>query len=312
MSKFKIWFEATRPKIFIASIVPVIIGNAAAYFHVNNTYLDDILEVSPTLGSIINQEYSLFIGIITLICAMGIQLTSNFFNDIYDFYKGADTKERKGPKRLVAEGIIPVQTMMKVTLGLVVFTFLLGLIIVDHRGWEILIVGVISLISAWAYTGGPYPLAYNSLGEVFVILFFGLVAVNGSFYVQTGMLMPDVLVISFIPGFLASNILNVNNIRDIETDQKVGKTTLASLIGRQEAIILFDVLLVVSYLSIILAAFMINSSFLYLPFISIPFAIMLSRDLHKLPDEKLNPVLIKSGIFMLIFGILVVLGYLLS
>lgn len=310
MSKFKIWFEATRPKIFTASIVPVIIGNAAAYYHLNNHLNQHLhnsnVEIYP------NIQYSLFIGIITLICAMGIQLTSNFFNDIYDFYNGADTKERKGPKRLVAEGIIPVQMMMKVTLGLVGFTFLLGLIIVEHSGWEILVVGVISLISAWAYTGGPYPLAYNSLGEVFVILFFGLVAVNGAFYVQTGVFSKDVFFLSFVPGFLASNILNVNNIRDIETDKKVGKITLASRIGRKNAILMFDLLLVLSYISVILTSLQINSYYILMPLLSLPFAILLSKDLHKLPDEKLNPILIKSGIFMLIFGILVVAGYLLS
>lgn len=302
MSKLKIWFEATRPKIFTASIVPVIIGNAAAYYHLNNYNV----EIYP------NVHYNLFIGFITLICAMGIQLTSNFFNDVYDFYKGADTKERKGPKRLVAEGIIPVQTMIKVTLGLVVFTFLLGLIIVNHSGWEILLVGIISLISAWAYTGGPYPLAYNSLGEVFVLLFFGLVAVNGAFYVQTGFFTIDVFILSFIPGYLASNILNVNNIRDIETDIKADKKTLASRIGRKKAIFLFDILLILSYINLLLCAFFVKSTFLILPLITIPFAMMLSKDLHNLHDEKLNPVLIKNGIFMLFFGILVVLGYLLS
>ena len=150
-----------------------------------------------------------------------IQLVSNFYNDIYDFYNGADTAERKGPKRLVAEGIIPVKTMIKVTTTLVIVTFLLGLVIVNHAGWEILVVGIFSLIAAWAYTGGPVPIAYNSLGEVFVVIFFGLVAVNGAFYVQTLSFTPDVFLLSIIPGLLASNILNVNNIRDIETDTKV-------------------------------------------------------------------------------------------
>ncbi len=301
MSKIKIWIEATRPKIFTASIVPVIIANAAAYYHISHKSI-------PCDGENIN----FLIAFITLICAMMIQLVSNFYNDIYDFYNGADTAERKGPKRLVAEGIIPLKTMIKVTTSLVIITFLLGLVIVNHAGWEILVVGIISLIAAWAYTGGPFPIAYNSLGEVFVIVFFGLVAVNGAFYVQTLTFTPDVFLMSIIPGLLASNILNVNNIRDIETDAKVGKRTLASRLGRKNAIIMYDILLVLSYLSVIGITHLLQSFILFLPFLTLPFAYKISRNLHTLPDEKLNIVLIQSGIFMLIFGILLVLGYLFS
>lgn len=301
MSKVKIWIEATRPKIFTASIVPVIIANAAAYYHITH-------QTIPCEG----QNINFLIAIVTLICAMGIQLTSNFFNDIYDFYKGADTKERKGPKRLVAEGIIPVQTMTKVTISLVIFIFLLGLIIVNHAGYGILVVGVISLISAWAYTGGPYPIAYNGLGEVFVMAFFGIVAVNGAFYVQTFTFTQDVFLLSLIPGFLASNILNVNNIRDIETDIKAGKRTLASRLGRKNAILMYDLFLVLSYLCVFGITHLLQSFYLFLPLLTAPFAIKISKNLHTFPDEKLNIILIQSGIFMLLFGLFLVIGYILT
>lgn len=304
MANLKIWLKATRPKIFTASIVPILIANSAAYFHLSKLHPEGLAE-----GEV---KFSFLIAFITLICAMGIQLSSNFFNDIYDYYKGADTQKRIGPKRFVAEGIIPVQTMMKVTISLVVFIFLLGLIIVSHAGIGILFIGIISLIFAWAYTGGPFPLAYNSLGEVFVFIFFGIIAVNGAFYVQTFTLTQDVFLLSCIPGFLASNILNVNNIRDIKTDTEVNKRTLATHLGRKKAIMMYDTFLVLSYLCTLGITHILQSFYLFLPFLTIPLAYKISKNLHTLSDEKLNIVLTQSGIFILFFGILLSVGYLLS
>ena len=186
------------------------------------------------------------------------------------------------------------------------------MIIVNHAGYGILVVGIISLISAWAYTGGPYPIAYNGLGEVFVMAFFGIVAVNGAFYVQTFTFTQDVFLLSLIPGFLASNILNVNNIRDIETDIKAGKRTLASRLGRKNAILMYDLFLVLSYLCVIGITHLLQSFYLFLPLLTAPFAIKISKNLHTFPDEKLNIILIQSGIFMLLFGLLLVIGYILT
>lgn len=177
-SAFQAWMLAIRPKTLPAGAMPVVIGSALAA-------ADGVFRPLPAL--------------VALICALGIQIATNFINEIYDFRKGADTAERLGPTRTVAAGIITEQTMTRVSISLGVSVFVLGLYLVAIGGWPILLIGVLSLLFAWAYTGGPFPIAYSGLGDVFVFIFFGLVAVGGTYYVQALSLPTAVLVAAAAP-----------------------------------------------------------------------------------------------------------------
>ena len=156
-------------------------------------------------------------------------------NDYFDYIRGADTIDRIGPERLVASGRIPPLAMRRMAIGLFLLAFLVGLSMVAYRGSEMLVVGIAAIVFGYSYTGGPYPLAYHGLGDVFVVVFFGLVATMGTFYVITGELSFAVLLLGLPLGLLANNILVVNNYRDKETDEAAGKLTLVVRLGRRFA-----------------------------------------------------------------------------
>ncbi len=171
-------------------------------------------------------------AVICLLFALLIQIATNFANDYYDFKKGADTEERVGPKRAVAAGLIKPETM-KIATGITfAVAFAVGCLLIPFGGWWLLVVGVASVVCGYAYTAGPYPLAYVGLGDVFVMLFFGLVAVCCTFYVQTLDLTPHVVWMALAVGGLSTNLLVVNNHRDADTDVKANKRTLAVRLGR--------------------------------------------------------------------------------
>jgi 1,4-dihydroxy-2-naphthoate octaprenyltransferase len=161
-----------------------------------------------------------------------IQIGTNFANDYYDYLKGADTAERVGPRRAVASGLIAPATMRAAMILVFAAAFLLGLTLLGYGGWPLLVIGVASIACGIAYTGGPYPLAYHGLGDLFVFLFFGLVATGATAFVQTGKLTAAALVAGAAVGALATNILVANNYRDVETDAKAGKRTLLVRWGR--------------------------------------------------------------------------------
>jgi len=284
------WIEATRPKTLAAGIVPVVVGSSLAYLEHNcNVYI---------MG-------------LTLLCSVLIQIITNFFNEIYDFKKGADDKHRIGPKRQVASGEISEKRMLRITIGLIFITFFLGLILVQHSGFLILWIGIISLIFAFLYTGGPYPLAYKGLGDVFVFIFFGLIAVNGSYYVQTGEFSYLALISSVVPGLLSANILNVNNIRDIETDYKVGKITLSYRIGKKNAILMYRISTIICYLIPFIIFYFVGSIFVLLPLISLPLALKLFFDIKSKTGTELNKVLSRTGGLLLMYGLLYSLAFVL-
>lgn len=281
--ELKHWLEATRPKTLPASFIPVMIGSSLAYFY----------------GS-----FDLAVSIIALVCSVLIQITTNFFNEIYDFKRGADTKDRLGPKRMVASGIITPRQMTIVTLLLVLFTFALGLIIVYKAGWVILLMGVLSLCFAFVYTGGPYPLAYKGIADIFVLIFFGLVAVSGTFYAITGYFNTAAIVAGITPGLFSMNILGVNNIRDIDTDKTVGKNTLAVRLGKESAINLYMILNFLAYFTTCLLAFFVQSLFVMLPFISIVYSIAIIKKLNKAKGSEFNNLLAATGKLLVLHGFL--------
>ena len=208
---WRIWLEATRPKTLPAAIAPVLVGTALAW----------------RAGTAQAGAAAVCLGF-----ALLIQVGTNFANDYYDFLKGADTAERVGPRRAVASGLIAPGRMRAAMLGVFAAAFGLGLTLLAQGGWPLLVIGVASIVCGVAYTGGPYPLAYLGLGDVFVFIFFGLVAVGATLFVQSGELTCAALVAGAALGALATNILVANNYRDVETDAKAGKRTLLVRWGR--------------------------------------------------------------------------------
>jgi len=282
-SSFQAWMLAVRPKTLPAGAVPVVLASALAAA---------------------DGRFRLVPAIVALVCALGIQIATNFINEIYDFRKGADTGDRLGPTRTVAAGIISERTMITVSATLMAGVFLLGLYLVAVAGWPILLVGVLSLLFAWAYTGGPFPIAYSGLGDVFVFIFFGLVAVGGAYYVQALALPLPVLVAAAAPGAFSVNILLVNNIRDIQTDRKVGKMTLPARIGASRARMLYVVLTVLAYavpLVMVMAGYPV---WCLLSLLSIPLAVGMVRRLYASEGRELNMVLAGTGKVLTVHGLL--------
>lgn len=215
MGTLGIWLEATRPKTLPAAAAPVTLAASLAW-------ANGVFHALPAL--------------ICLLFALLIQIGTNFANDYLDGVRGTDTEARLGPQRAVASGLVTPATMRGAAIGVLVVAFCLGLSLIYFGGWWLLSVGVASVICAWIYTGGPYPLAYNGLGDVFVVLFFGVIAVSCSYYVQAGMVLPEVLLLGLACGLVVNNILVVNNYRDVDEDRLADKKTLVVLFGRRWAL----------------------------------------------------------------------------
>ena len=171
-------------------------------------------------------------AVLCLVFALLVEVGTNFANDYLDGVKGSDTKDRLGPRRAVASGLIPARLMKRVAIGILVLAFCLGLGLVAFGGWALILIGLASVVCAWLYTGGPYPLAYNGLGDLFVVLFFGLIAVSFTYYVQAGAFSLDSLTMGFACGLLVNNLLVINNLRDVEEDRASRKRTLVVILGR--------------------------------------------------------------------------------
>jgi 1,4-dihydroxy-2-naphtoate prenyltransferase (EC 2.5.1.-) len=216
MNKFTAFFLSARPKTLFAAFVPVIVGTSLA---------------------VAEHNFSTSASVVALLCSLLIQIATNYTNDLYDFQKGADTEHRVGPKRALNEGWV-TEKEMKIAIYLTFgAAFLLGLYLVYHAGFFILTIGVLSIIAGFMYTGGPFPLAYNGLGDIFVFLFFGFVGTIGTYFINTGYISSQALLSSIPVGALVTNILVVNNYRDIEQDRIAGKKTLAVLLGKNFAVV---------------------------------------------------------------------------
>lgn len=210
----QVWWEAARPRTLPAAIAPVLVGTALAWRE----------------GAFDGGAAALCLGF-----ALLVQIGTNFANDYYDFVKGADTAKRVGPRRAVAAGLIAPATMKRAMWGVFAAAFLCGSGLLWWGGPWLLAIGVASIVCGIAYTGGPFPLAYHGLGDVFVFLFFGLVAVGATYFVQAGRWTAEALLAGAGVGLLAANILVVNNYRDVETDAAAGKRTLVVRLGRRAA-----------------------------------------------------------------------------
>lgn len=205
------WLLALRPKTLPAAVVPVWVGCVLAW---------------KTHGT-----FDLLLAVCTLLGAVFIQLATNLFNDAIDHKKGADTEGRLGPVRVTASGLLSGRQVMAAGGVFVALAVVAGIPLFQARGWPILAIGVPSLFLAYGYTGGPFPLAYLGLGEVFVVLFFGLVAVMGTVFIQTGAWTVDALLLGLVVGGLSAILITINNLRDVEEDTTTGKKTLAVRLG---------------------------------------------------------------------------------
>jgi len=209
--RWKIWISAARPRTLPAAIAPVLVGSGLAWRD----------------GQFDGGAAGLCLGF-----ALLVQIGTNFANDYYDFIKGADTAARVGPRRAVAAGLISPGTMRAAMWSTFAAAFLCGLGLIWWGGPWLLVIGVVSILAGVAYTGGPWPLGYHGLGDVFVFIFFGLVAVCATYFVQTARVIIDAFLTAVPIGLLTANILVVNNYRDMETDAVAGKRTLVVRFGR--------------------------------------------------------------------------------
>jgi 1,4-dihydroxy-2-naphthoate octaprenyltransferase len=245
--------------------------------------------------------------LLTLVASLLIQIGTNFANDYYDFKKGADTVDRIGPARITSQGLVgPRQVLMAalVTFGVAV---VIGLVLVYSGGVPILIIGVASIAAGIAYTGGPYPLGYNGLGDVFTFIFFGVVAVVGTYYLQTGTVTAAAFMASLPVAFLVTAILVVNNVRDVDTDRKAGKMTLAARFGRRAARREYAFLVIGSYVFPLVMLVMHSTTWylFWLPLVTIPIALGLVSTVSSNTDgPALNKALKGTGQLHMLFGLL--------
>ncbi|QIF01847.1 1,4-dihydroxy-2-naphthoate octaprenyltransferase [Roseimicrobium sp. ORNL1] len=294
-SKITPWILAARPKTLGAAIAPVLVGTV----------------VGATLGG----KFCVWLMLATLGSCICLQIATNLFNDAVDAMKGSDTKERLGPVRITASGMMSARTVMLVAAGVLVLATLLAVPLIIYRGWPIIAIGIPSLWFCYGYTGGPVPLAYRGLGELFVVLFFGLVAVTGSAFVQSGQWHVEALVAGLQVGMLSTVLIAINNFRDVDEDTKTGKRTLAVRFGktfaRREIDALFTgvLLLGLSWLFAIWPGGMRYPQACVLPGFCLFLMQAIRRDIQAEPSEALNRTLAKAGAVLVLFSILFSIGF---
>lgn len=276
------WLLAARPKTLAAGAVPVLAGAALAY---NETARMHWIAFGCALFG-----------------AVFIQIGTNLVNDALDFHRGADTAERLGPLRVTQAGLLSSRAVLGGAVVSFVLAALCGVPLIARGGWPIVIIGVLSIAAAWAYTGGPYPLAYNGLGELFVMIFFGLVAAGGSFYVQRLRVDAPALVTGFACGSLAVVLLSVNNLRDLASDRASAKRTLAVRFGERFARGEIGVMALMPYVALLVVAFLRDWHFLG-ALITLPLAIILIRCADRSEGRALNRCLALAGMLEWTFGV---------
>lgn len=287
-SKLSIWLLASRPKTLPAAAAPVVVGAAVAWH-------DGVFSLWPALAALLG--------------ALLLQIGANFANDVYDFKKGADTGERLGPTRVTQAGLLSpkeVETGMWLTFALAA---IVGIYLLIVGGWVVAVIGLASIVAAIAYTGGPYPLGYNGLGDIFVFIFFGLAAVVGTYFVQAHTTSATVWWAAVPMGLLATNILVVNNLRDVENDRAAGKRTLAVQLGKDGARMEYVVLLMISYgIPTLMIPLGLAPSAVMLTWLSLPLIKKLWRDIFHAEGRALNATLAGTAQLELVFALLFAVG----
>lgn len=292
MSDMTPWFLAIRPRTLPAAFGPVAVGAALA---------------------VADGSFSLTASAAAVLLALLLQIAVNLANDYFDGIRGVDTEERLGPVRATQSGLISASAVRNAMITTLAVSLIPGGYLIALGGWPLFWLGVASMLSALAYSGGPFPLASNALGDLFVFLFFGLVAVCGTFYVQSGELTGFSLLMASAVGFMITAIIVVNNLRDIPTDSRVGKHTLAVVLGATGARWEFTALLAAGYALPLSAALFGHGGFwLLLPLLSAPRAVRLNRRIWRTNGTALNAELAATAKLSLAFCLLLALGIALS
>ncbi|MCB9482921.1 MAG: 1,4-dihydroxy-2-naphthoate polyprenyltransferase [Dehalococcoidia bacterium] len=286
---FRAWVLAIRPPTLTAAVVPVAVGAGVA---IRDGYWAPLAALAALVG------------------ALALQIGANFANDLSDFRRGADTEDRLGPPRATQLGLL---SQRQVTTGILVsfgLATVAGLYLVYVGGWPIIAIGLASMLAAVTYTGGPWPFGYRGLGELFVFIFFGVVAVAGTYYVQAGEVSGHVIAASIPVALTVTAILVVNNVRDIDTDRVAGKFTLAVYLGRKLARTEFVVVVAGAYLAAASLWLLGDySGWVLLSWLSVPVAIVPGGAvLARTDGPSLNEALRSTARLHFVFGILLALG----
>ncbi len=291
LTRLQIWLLAARPRTLPAAAASAIVGSAAAF-------RDGVFQPGPALAC--------------LLAALLLQIGANLANDVFDYHRGADTPGRLGPTRVTQAGLLsPRQVVigMWVTFGLAA---LLGVYLILVAGWPVLLIGLASIAAAIAYTGGPFPFGYYGLGDLVVFIFFGLVAVCGTYFVQAGGVSALAIWASLPLGFLITAILVINNLRDIATDRQAGKMTLAVCLGARGTRLEYTLCLLAAYLTPPAMWFVgLTSPWVLCAWLSLPMAYQQTRAAWQLEGRPLNQVLAGTGRLTLVYGLLFSLGMIL-
>jgi 1,4-dihydroxy-2-naphthoate octaprenyltransferase len=281
------WIAAARPKTLPLALSPVLAGLFLAVAE--------------------RGQFAFLTALATLIAAAGIQVGTNLHNDAADFERGTDTPDRLGPARAAAQGWFSSAQVKRAAHLVFLTSFLLGLLLVLRGGWEIFALGVAAIASGYAYTSGPRPIAYSPFGELFVLVFFGIAAVGGTYYLQTLSLPLSVLSVGLALGLPAAAVLLLNNYRDFETDRVAGRRTLCHLLGKPRARILYALLLALPVPLLMLLDLPLQGWPLLL---ALPLAAYLSRQLWLTEGRALNQLLARTGQYQLILVLMFGLGLL--
>ena len=292
MNRVRAWALAARPRTLPAAAAPVLVGTALAW---------------QARGFAPGPAVAALAG------ALLLQVGSNFANDVYDYEKGADTDARLGPLRVTQAGLLSARDVkrgMRVVFGLAIFV---GVYLTWVAGWPVVVIGLASIVAAMAYSGGPLAFGYRGLGDLFVMVFFGFVAVCGTAFVQTGDVPDAAWPAGLMVGALATAILVVNNVRDHETDRVAGKRTLPAVLGRAAGVVEFAGLLIGAYA---VAWWMVwrdlVDAWALLVFLTLPVAVVLIVDLRRYRGPVLNATLARTAellfLFCLLFSAGVALG----
>ncbi len=280
------WILAARPKTLPAAIAPVCLGTAMAAAH-------NLLAPVPALAALTG--------------ALLLQIGVNLANDYFDFIRRIDTSDRIGPVRVTQSGLIPPKRVRNAMWMVFGTAALVGLYLITEGGWPVAVIGTASILSALAYSGGPYPLASHGLGDLFVFIFFGPVAVCGTYYVQALGFHAATLWLSFPVGFLITAIIVVNNLRDIGTDHRAGKRTLAVMIGPSWTKVEYIALISAAYVSVLLYWIYYGGA-TWLPLLSLPVSGILARSIFTVAGREFNSQLAGTAMLALGFSLLLSLG----
>ncbi len=292
LSPLKVWLMAIRVPTLPAAVVPVLVGTATA-----------LADRKINIGAFFAAFFA----------SLLIQIGTNLANDYFDHKKGADTPDRLGPTRVTQSGLVPPATVRAAMLASFGLAALCGAYLIWVGGWPILLIGLLSIASGILYTGGPYPLGYNGLGDVFTFIFFGIVAVVGTDYLHTLEFRMVAFLAALPVAMLVTAILVVNNLRDAPTDKRVGKRTLAVIYGERFARSEFAILILLAYLTAALPWMWGGASpFVLLTWISAPIGLNLLDRVGKQRGKALNLALRDTGRLHLIFGGLLTLGLMLG